>query len=132
MLTESQIADFERRANAGEQPIYKWDVPRKESYCIITPRVYEFSGSVEIIQNGVRRSSGEPPYWLKCYGRAWSLETLTAAQLAAESLLREATAPLHRERTREAIRKGIEMHEWIMGDNAIKRNIDQLVKEWEG
>ena len=86
-LTPEEIADFERRAAAGELPVLEWKVDQMtayHSYCY-----------VDFILG--RRIPVEP---FQDTWRIWrdsnpSFESPIAAQLAAEELLRRATAPLH-------------------------------------
>ena len=96
MLTPEQIKSFEARAEAGERPTLEW-VDGQQSSTVILPGANGLSVST--------RYTDRPNEWIFLgHGAEWSFHTMTAAQLAAEHLLREATAPLWQEAIDRLIR----------------------------
>ena len=96
MLTPDQIKQFEARAEAGERPVMEW-VNGQQSSTVILPGANGLSVTT--------RYTDRPNEWIFLgHGSEWSFRTMTAAQLAAEHLLREATAPLWQEAIDRLIR----------------------------
>ena len=87
-LTPEQIAEFERRAAAGEKPKRRWDVRLKMGRMFVAQEFICFSTA----------SSGDKKYALRdeTAGQivARDLDSMEAGQLAAENLLKEGVRPL--------------------------------------
>jgi len=95
MLKPEQIAEFNARAEAGERPVLEWapdeeDQGRDGIYTYYTCEVPGLS----VEQPGATRAA-KPATVVFGSCPSEELDNETAAQLAAERLLREATAPLH-------------------------------------
>lgn len=95
-LTPAEVAEFEKRAEAGEKPVHPgwkdtWERPffnvqsckRLLNYAVLELRDKRGGATDWMLVDDAERI-GSPPF-----------ASLTAAQLLAESLLRRATAPLH-------------------------------------
>jgi hypothetical protein len=106
MLTPEQIKSFEARAEAGERPVMEWE-PRPihrpffdcwNSWACLDRYVYEVGSKRDDMPHRfmVSDHSGRENYG--------EFTSLPAAQLAAEHLLREATAPLWQEAIDRRIR----------------------------
>jgi len=86
-------AACEARAKAGEKPVYQWDKDGDEWWHLHQEMIVL---AVECICDGgwvLRRREGHG--WIRFVPGNPVLSSLPAAQLFAESLLAEATAPLH-------------------------------------
>lgn len=97
-MTSDQIADFNARAAAGEKPVMEWMMRGDGS--AFAPDV----PCVEVQPYGDGRffiHPDHPARGIRMEWEAWNFDSLPAAQLAAEHLLREASAPLHAKRIEE-------------------------------
>jgi hypothetical protein len=81
-LTPEQVAEFDRRVANGEKPVLEWIQTRQIVWAVEHTAYWVCGVRHQYILSG--HPSGK-----------FQFETRTAAQLAAEHLLREATRALH-------------------------------------
>lgn len=126
-LTAEQILDFERRAAAGEKPVMEWEPVKYNDELSYRLLIVEWYFSVELEENA---DDPEENGWQLCAAAEGfvmeTLQTPTAAQLAAEHLLREDTLPLHKSHHDAGLREGELRGLWRAAEMALALRSSEL------